>query len=339
MARTENRDFIFFRKKDRRYRLAWLLRLFYRLLMLAWRPERGRMAVGKASHVSLCCIFKDEAPYLEEWIEYHRIVGVDHFYLYDNNSSDDYIGRIRRYMDEGVITLVRWEPEHAQAAAYEDCIQRYAGETDWLGFIDVDEFVVPLLMDTVGEFLDRFRNRPAVLVYWRLFGSGGMLERDTDRLVCGDFVVASRKPYDKGKCFYNTAYPYLRNGARNRSMFHVLWTSLHGIPVPPVDAFDHVAIGEPRAGFRRKPLPIQLNHYAVKSKAEYALRNLKGDVYHDGPTHSENSFWGRDMRCSAPDYSIFRYLSRLRKSLADSRAGRDGGRNGRRMRKEARPDA
>lgn len=55
----------------------------------------------------MCRIFKDEAPYLEEWIEYHRLVGVDRFYLYDNNSSDDYMDRIRRYVDEGIAAVER----------------------------------------------------------------------------------------------------------------------------------------------------------------------------------------------------------------------------------------
>ncbi len=36
--------------------------------------------------MSLCAIFKDEADYLREWIEFHRIVGVEHFYLYNNSN-------------------------------------------------------------------------------------------------------------------------------------------------------------------------------------------------------------------------------------------------------------
>ncbi len=28
---------------------------------------------------------KDEADALVEWIEYHLLLGVDHFYIYDNN--------------------------------------------------------------------------------------------------------------------------------------------------------------------------------------------------------------------------------------------------------------
>jgi hypothetical protein len=33
-------------------------------------------------------IFKDEAPYLLEWIAFHKMIGVALFVLYDNGSTD-----------------------------------------------------------------------------------------------------------------------------------------------------------------------------------------------------------------------------------------------------------
>ena len=45
---------------------------------------------AKSYNVSACAIFQNEAPYLKEWIEYHRLIGVEHFYLYNNGSTDNY---------------------------------------------------------------------------------------------------------------------------------------------------------------------------------------------------------------------------------------------------------
>ncbi len=43
-------------------------------------------------YLSIGAIFNDEADYLKEWIEYHRLAGpVEHFYLYNNNSQDHYL--------------------------------------------------------------------------------------------------------------------------------------------------------------------------------------------------------------------------------------------------------
>lgn len=35
----------------------------------------------RMAYLSICATFKDEAPYIPEWIEFHRRVGVDHFFL------------------------------------------------------------------------------------------------------------------------------------------------------------------------------------------------------------------------------------------------------------------
>src|SRR5947209_4668609 len=40
--------------------------------------------------LAICAIFKDEAPYLAEWVTFHRLMGVDRFYLYDNRSTDSW---------------------------------------------------------------------------------------------------------------------------------------------------------------------------------------------------------------------------------------------------------
>ena len=40
--------------------------------------------------LAVVAIFKDEGKYLKEWLDYHLLAGVEHFYLYNNDSSDDY---------------------------------------------------------------------------------------------------------------------------------------------------------------------------------------------------------------------------------------------------------
>lgn len=36
-------------------------------------------------------MFYNEAKFLKEWLDYHLVIGVGHFYLYNNNSTDDYM--------------------------------------------------------------------------------------------------------------------------------------------------------------------------------------------------------------------------------------------------------
>ena len=42
------------------------------------------------SYLSICAVYRDEAPYLREWVEFHRLVGVERFFLYNNDSVDEH---------------------------------------------------------------------------------------------------------------------------------------------------------------------------------------------------------------------------------------------------------
>ena len=55
-----------------------------------------------------CAIFRDEAPFLAEWIAFHRLVGVDHFFLYDNGSQDEPESVLAPFLAEGCVTLKPW---------------------------------------------------------------------------------------------------------------------------------------------------------------------------------------------------------------------------------------
>jgi hypothetical protein len=46
--------------------------------------------------------FKNPARFLPEWIEFHQIVGFEHFYLYNDNSTDAYLGALTPYREEGL---------------------------------------------------------------------------------------------------------------------------------------------------------------------------------------------------------------------------------------------
>jgi len=93
--------------------------------------------------LSLCCIMKNEARYLREWIEYSKLVGVSRFYLYDHNSTDDTHETLKPYIDTGTVVWHNWSfVGYPQKEAHTHCTHRYAHQTTWLGLLDVDEFVV-----------------------------------------------------------------------------------------------------------------------------------------------------------------------------------------------------
>lgn len=149
--------------------------------------------------LSICAIFQDESPYLKEWIDYHLKVGVEHFYLYNNNSQDDYLKVLKPYIKSKVVELIEWPSYqeendcehfsfHVQIGAYNDAINRSKKKTKWLAIIDTDEFIVPVCDYKIVQVLEKYySNASGVCVNWQCYGtshvtrcnSGEMLENLT----------------------------------------------------------------------------------------------------------------------------------------------------------------
>ena len=289
----------------------------YELFMNLWYPaDPGR----KRYDVAVCAIFKNEAPYLREWIEYHKIAGVSHFYLYNNFSDDNFRTVLEPYIADGDVTLTEWPMEQGQMAAYKDCVRKARRECRWIGFVDLDEFVVPVDDDHLYDFLKRFeKNRGSVIMYWKIFGSGGRMARDIGGLVTEDFTVAWNKHTDIGKCFYNTAYDFIPDYKKNGLMHHSMWTGCKGKALPPVNCFNRVCSERfhPVAGDH---FPVQVNHYFTRSLEEWQKgKQVKGDVYFKQNPHDEAYFFRHENRCGAVDVSIYKYLIRLKQAMDSGR--------------------
>jgi hypothetical protein len=148
------------------------------LLSLIFFP----LSLFAAAHdLSVCAIFQDDAHFLKEWIEFHKIQGVSHFYLYNNNSSDNYQEALQPYLEKEEVTLVDWDYEYedanrkswclVQTGAYLDCIQKYGEDTRWLAFIDTDEFLFCPDGQPLPNFLKSYESYPAVCANWLMFGT------------------------------------------------------------------------------------------------------------------------------------------------------------------------
>lgn len=121
---------------------------------------------------SICAIFKDEAPYIKEWIEFHKTQGFDTFYLYNNNSSDDFINEI----NDPCIKLFNWNSLNgspAQLGAYRDCLNKIKDEK-WCAFIDIDEFLF-CKDKKIPDFLKQYEDDDiaGIGVNWILYGNNG----------------------------------------------------------------------------------------------------------------------------------------------------------------------
>lgn len=139
-------------------------------------------------YLSAVTIFRDEAGYLDEWIHYHEMLGVEHFYLYNNLSSDDYMKVLTPHIERGLVELIEWPHEHStlkkwysiQMACYRDVIDKGKNDTTWLAILDSDEFIVPNKSATLTEMLreqEKYDSKKSVAAYqigWVVFGTSNV---------------------------------------------------------------------------------------------------------------------------------------------------------------------
>ena len=128
-----------------------------------------------SQQVALCAIAKDEDDYLGEWLDYHFALGVSHVFLYDNHDVPKYGSYASLY--PGRLTVFHLPGACAQMTAYEHGRLYALGLPEppvWLGFIDIDEFIVIRDMDSLSAFLERYGPAEGALALnWVLFGNNG----------------------------------------------------------------------------------------------------------------------------------------------------------------------
>lgn len=130
--------------------------------------------------VAAVMLFQNEAPYLKEWLEYHKLLGVEHFYLYNDNSEDDYLPVLEPYIKKGEVELFHLKSfinkksfNRIQKMVYTNTVKECKENVKWLLIIDSDEFVVPIGYNTISEFLTTYDNESigGIFLRWIIFGT------------------------------------------------------------------------------------------------------------------------------------------------------------------------
>ena len=106
--------------------------------------------------LAVVSIMKNAAPYVEEWLNYHLLAGADHFYIYDNESEDNFKEILQPYIDAGLVTYIFYPGNRQLMAAYNDAIDNFKFECRYMTFVDDDEFILPRENVSITEVEDFF---------------------------------------------------------------------------------------------------------------------------------------------------------------------------------------
>jgi Glycosyltransferase family 92 len=239
-------------------------------------PAPGR------SGVVLTVILRNEERYIAEWAAYHHAAGVRHFYVYDNGCTDATLPRLREALPEDALTVIPWRQSlsdtrlrrtlHNQVLAYAHAASNFGAHCRWMGFIDVDEFLVPKQAGNIPAALAHLEDAACVSLPWHMFGHSG---HDTapDGPVLRHYTQRGRDPMNpaRGLCnFKCLADPCRLTAIRVHSM------ECDGRDVSVNDA----GIESPNSKRKRPAFysaaHLQLNHYYSRSREELDRKLQRG---------------------------------------------------------------
>jgi hypothetical protein len=237
------------------------------LMLVIWEDRQfwltdddGRRPRKRAPrhYLAACAIYRDEAPYLAEWIEFHRLVGFERFYLYDNRSEDNHLDVLAPYIDEGIVVVHDWNVPHlpGQTDAYQHAISTYGDEARWIGCFDIDEFLFSPTHRPVSEVLRDYEQWPGVVVNAPRFGPSGHRTKP-DGLVIESYLTHLQLGSDR--TLKSVVDPAAVESVRSAHLFNFLRRSAvdeNGYPV------HHNRTKTP--SFER----LRINHYFWKSEEE-----------------------------------------------------------------------
>lgn len=221
--------------------------------------------------VTLVACAKNEGPYLLEWIAYHRRLGFKEIVVYDNGSTDGSARLLAGLAALGVITFRR-QPDRPrrgpQFYAYTDAVR--CCRTEWVMFLDLDEYLVLERVSTLPELLRRFDDEVSQVGFnWRVFGSSGRKEPG-EGLIIERFLSASL-PQQPVNAHLKSVTRCDRIALVN---VHAAFLS-EGIAVHPDET--PVQFGKVHGISQEiRPAAGRVHHYAVKSEAEFLGKIARG---------------------------------------------------------------
>ena len=254
--------------------------------------------------LAVVAILWNEGHYLKEWLDYHLLAGVDHFYLYDHESTDNYNEIIKPYVDAGIVTSVYYPGKRVMYEVYNDAVHKYRFSCKYLAVIDGDEFIFPQNNKSIPEVLDEILamnpSGGGLSVNWQYYGSNFQEKADYSKGVLERFTRRAKKDYsylleeapgrfrhDGNACVKNIINPRRIDYINDPHFIKYLWgysrineqgKIVTGRGNTPEEQGKNIA---PWGNFPIMHDKIVINHYHVKSREEFYYRKSNGDAIYE----------------------------------------------------------
>lgn len=260
-------------------------------------------------NLSICAIVRDETD-IKEWLHFHRIVGVKHFYIYDNQSNPPVKDILKKEISDGIADCMSWPGNgDVQMPAYSHCLNTFKDQNDWIIVLDADEYIYGRTDDNILNIFKDYE-KPGIgglAINWQLVGSNGKIDRP-EGLVIENYTKMMPKDHPENK-HIKTAY---RRFAVRPGLdpHHFLYQSGYNA----VNENYEIVKGPFSTHSSSR---IIINHYVLKSLSDYKKNKLsrpRADTSKH-PGKSLEDFYRFDKDCNSDNFDIQRFIPRLKEEM------------------------
>lgn len=235
----------------------------------------GARPVQADAPIVICCVFKNEAPYLDEWIKFHLKQGVARFYLINNHSDDHFCEVLEPYIRQGVVHVLNTKTKHISVFIQSreltrglQVIRKKEGGNCWMAVLDMDEFLYSVTHQSVIEILNQYKGKKvaSILTNWVMYGTSGVKQLDESRPMVEQLIKRAPDDCKDHLLFKPLAYvanvyrftdgphlPFKKNGTHN---FYC-----DGTPYHPTN-------------WTVRHTPLRINHYWYRSEEYYFSKKI-----------------------------------------------------------------
>lgn len=261
--------------------------------------------------LGIVTIAKNEGPYIQEWIEFHKLVGVNRFYFYDNESNDNTRDILDKYIQDSIVKYTKVPGKAQQLPVYNDAIFKYKDECRYLAFIDMDEYIVPSipfkpLSTIINEIIEHYgKGAAGIGLNWAMYGSSGHVNKPKG-LITENYTRRGENSH-----FGNAHIKTICN-----PRFISYYVSAH-YPIYKLGAYSIDESGTKKVyvwfNDNCQYKNLRINHYFSKSKEEYIAKKNRGLADREG-NYDMSQFYKYDLN-DVEDYIMKPYIPELKNKI------------------------
>lgn len=261
--------------------------------------------IKNSYYLSIGAIMKNEKPYLKEWLEYHILQGVEHFYLCDNDSTDNTKEYLKPYIEKNIITYIPMPGVNQQQKCYEKIVQTYKNNTYWLAIIDLDEYLVPIKKNNMKSFLKDYEDVSEVSLHWMNYGDNNLFVRPNG-LITETFT-------SHGKNLNHTVKSIVKP---KKVIDFNTFGSNHYIKVEGLSVNEYHKPVKFMLNYNISADKARVNHYILKSFEEFLHKKKRG--HPEGTAINYEYYFMHNDNSIKNDKTMERFLAPLKRRMKKS---------------------